>query len=201
MERRMKQPDTKAPDIELLDTTLRDGAQGEGISFSVHDKIAIVRALDELGIPWIEAGNPGSNPKDAELFSLAGKLPLERSRLCAFGPTRRPGLKAAADPQLAALLASEAPAVSIFGKSWDLHVREVLRVSPEENIAMIAETTAYLKARGRFVFLTPNIFLTATAKTRPMPWKRSGRRRRPGRTGLCSAIPTGLPFPGRSPRR
>jgi 2-isopropylmalate synthase len=145
-------------DIELLDTTLRDGAQGEGIAFSVQDKLAVIRALDELGIPWIEAGSPGSNPKDAELFSLAVKLPLERSRLCAFGPTRRPSRTPAADPGIERLLASGAPALSIFGKSWDLHVREILRISQEENLAMIAETVAYLKEQGRLVFFDAEHF-------------------------------------------
>ena len=137
--------------IEILDTTLRDGAQGEGIAFSVQDKLAVVRALDELGIPWIEAGNPGSNPKDMEFFRLAGKLKLEYARLCAFGPTRKPGIRAADDPQLRALLEANTEAVVFFGKSWDLHVREVLRVRPEENLAMIADTAAFLKAEGRMV--------------------------------------------------
>jgi 2-isopropylmalate synthase len=135
--------------VEILDTTLRDGAQGEGISFSVQDKLAVVRALDDLGVSWIEAGNPGSNPKDMEFFRLAGKLRLANARLCAFGATRKGGLKPGADPQVKSLLAANTPAVVIFGKSWDLHVREVLRVSLEENIAMISETAAFLKARGK----------------------------------------------------
>jgi 2-isopropylmalate synthase len=143
---------------EILDTTLRDGAQGEGISFSVQDKLAIVRALDEMGIPWIEAGNPGSNPKDAEFFSLTGSLKLEQARLCAFGATRRPNIKCQDDPQLQSLLEAKTEAISIFGKSWDLHVKEVLRVSEEENLAMIAETIEYLKAQGRKVFFDAEHF-------------------------------------------
>jgi 2-isopropylmalate synthase len=139
-------------DVEVLDTTLRDGAQGEGISFSVQDKLAVVRALDELGVDWIEAGNPGSNPKDAEFFGLAAGLRLGHSRLCAFGPTRKPGLKAAEDPQLCRLLEAGTEALVIFGKSWDLHVTEVLRVGFEENLAMISETVAFLRAQGRRVF-------------------------------------------------
>jgi 2-isopropylmalate synthase len=139
-------------DLEILDTTLRDGAQGEGISFSVQDKLAVVRALDDLGMAWIEAGNPGSNPKDAEFFSRAQDLSLGHSRLCAFGPTRKPGIPAADDPQLRSLLDAQTEGVVIFGKSWDLHVTEVLRVSLEENLAMIFETTAFLTARGRRVF-------------------------------------------------
>ncbi|MDR2702079.1 MAG: citramalate synthase [Spirochaetaceae bacterium] len=144
--------------IEILDTTLRDGAQGEGISFSVQDKLAIVRALDELGIPWIEAGNPGSNPKDAEFFSQAARLKPERARLCAFGATRRPNIKCADDPQLRSLLEAGTEGISIFGKSWDLHVKEVLRVSEEENLAMIAETIEYLKAEGRIVLFDAEHF-------------------------------------------
>ncbi|GHV85399.1 citramalate synthase [Spirochaetia bacterium] len=144
--------------IEILDTTLRDGAQAEGISFSIKDKLNVVRALDDLGISWIEAGNPGSNPKDAEFFPLAAKLTLRHAKLCAFGPTRRPNIKTAEDPQLLNLLASGAAALSIFGKSWDLHVTEVLRVSAEENLAMIGDTIAFLKAQGRQVFFDTEHF-------------------------------------------
>jgi 2-isopropylmalate synthase len=145
-------------DIEILDTTLRDGAQGEGISFSVQDKLAVVRTLDELGIPLIEAGNPGSNPKDTEFFRLAGGLHLKRTRLCAFGPTRKKGLKAAEDPGISSLLGAETEEVVIFGKAWDLHVTEVLRVTPEENLAMISETLVYLGEKGRKVIFDAEHF-------------------------------------------
>ncbi|MDR1251756.1 MAG: citramalate synthase [Treponema sp.] len=138
--------------IEILDTTLRDGAQGEGITFSVQDKRAVVQALDELGVDWIEAGNPGSNPKDMEFFRLVKNLKLENARLCAFGSTCKKGCAPAQDPQLQSLLAAETEGVVIFGKSWDLHVTEVLRVSLEENLAMIAGTVAFLRERGRRVF-------------------------------------------------
>ncbi|MDR2362996.1 MAG: citramalate synthase [Spirochaetaceae bacterium] len=136
----------------MLDTTLRDGSQGEGISFSVQDKLAVARALDDLGVAWIEAGNPGSNPKDTEFFNRARELRLAHSRLCAFGPTRRPGTAVSKDAQIRSLLDAGTEGVTIFGKSWDLHVTEVLRVSPEENLAMISETVAFLKAEGRRVF-------------------------------------------------
>ena len=142
--------------IEILDTTLRDGAQGEGLSFSVQDKLAVVRALDELGITWIEAGNPGSNPKDAEFFSQLPKL--EQAKLCAFGATRKPHSKCADDPQIKSLLKAETEAVSIFGKSWDLHVKNVLKISEEENLAMIFETIEYLKSKGRLVFFDAEHF-------------------------------------------
>ena len=140
-----------ALDIEVLDTTLRDGAQGEGIAFSVSDKLAVVQALDELGAAWIEAGNPGSNPKDLEFFRQAASLRLRNGKLCAFGPTRKKGVKAADDCRIRSLLDAGTEAVVVFGKSWDLHVTEVLRVSPEENLAMIAETVSFLKAEGRRV--------------------------------------------------
>ncbi|MCL2473020.1 MAG: citramalate synthase, partial [Treponema sp.] len=138
-------------DIEILDTTLRDGAQGEGITFSVQDKLAVVQAMDDLGITWVEAGNPGSNPKDMEFFHLVKNLRLEHTKLCAFGPTRKKGVKTEEDPGVQSLLDAETGAVVIFGKSWDLHVTEVLRVSMEENIAMIEETIRFLKEKGRLV--------------------------------------------------
>jgi len=138
-------------DVEIFDTTLRDGAQGEAIVFSVSDKLAVARALDELGVAWIEAGNPGSNPKDMEFFKLAPGLKLKNAKLCAFGATRKKNIKAADDRHLHSLLAAETEGVVIFGKSWDLHVTEVLKAELAENIAMIAETVAFLKARGRTV--------------------------------------------------
>ncbi|MDR2576153.1 MAG: citramalate synthase [Treponema sp.] len=138
--------------LEILDTTLRDGAQSEGINFSVQDKLAVVRALDDLGVSWIEAGNPGSNPKDMKFFRLAADLKLEHSKLCAFGPTRKKGGKASDDSGVLSLLDAQTQAVVIFGKSWDFHVTEVLRVTHEENLAMIAETITFLKEKGRKVF-------------------------------------------------
>jgi 2-isopropylmalate synthase len=136
-------------EVELLDTTLRDGAQGQGISFSVQDKLSLVQTLDELGITWIEAGNPGSNPKDMEFFRLAAGLKLSHARLCAFGATRKKGISPEADPHLQSLLDAATETVVIFGKSWDLQVTEVLGVSLEENRAMIAETVAFFKEKGR----------------------------------------------------
>jgi len=138
--------------LEILDTTLRDGAQGEGITFSVQDKLDVVRALDDLGISWIEAGNPGSNPKDMEFFRLAGSLNLKHAKLCAFGSTRKKGFKVSEDQGVLSLLDVQTQAVVIFGKSWDFHVSEVLKVSMEENLAMISETIAFLKEKGKQVF-------------------------------------------------
>lgn len=138
-------------DIEILDTTLRDGAQGEGISFSLRDKLAVTETLDELGVAWIEAGNPGSNPKDMEFFRLASSLNLKNAKICAFGSTRKKGIKAREDSQLRSLLDAGTEGVVVFGKSWDLHVSYVLQTEPEENLAMIAETIAFLKEEGRTV--------------------------------------------------
>ncbi|MCE9579574.1 MAG: citramalate synthase [Deltaproteobacteria bacterium] len=137
--------------VELYDTTLRDGAQREGISWSLDDKRRIVRRLDALGIDIIEAGWPGSNPKDAEFFARAGDLGLQHAVLAAFGATRRAGIKAAEDPSVVALVESGTPVCTIFGKTSVLHVTEVLRTTLDENLAMIADTVAYLRGAGRRV--------------------------------------------------
>ena len=139
------------PQVEIFDTTLRDGAQGEGITFSVRDKMAVAQALDELGVAWIEAGNPGSNPKDLEFFKAAGDLGLTTSKLCAFGSTRKKGATPSGDESVLSLLQAGTEAVVLFGKSWDLHATEVLRVSLAENLAMIRETVAFCKDAGRMV--------------------------------------------------
>lgn len=142
---------TKEKKITILDSTLRDGAQGEGISFSVQDKIHIVRALDELGVAYIEAGNPGSNPKDLEFFQEIQKIQLKTAKVVAFGATRRKELSCAEDAQLQSLLAANTETVVIFGKSWDFQVTDILKATLEENLEMIQDTVAYLKAQGRTV--------------------------------------------------
>lgn len=139
------------PEAEILDSTLRDGAQGEGISFSLQDKIYIVRALDELGISFAEAGNPASNPKDAEFFAEIRKVPLQRVRVAAFGATRRKDSRAEDDAGVRSLLEAGTEYVCVFGKTWEFHVREILRTTPEENLAMIADTVRCLTAAGRKV--------------------------------------------------
>ena len=136
--------------VDLYDTTLRDGAQTEGISYSVQDKLRITEKLDALGVAYIEGGWPGSNPKDAEFFRKARTLRLATAQLAAFGSTRR-AARAASDPNLAALLKAETRVITIFGKSWDLHVRDVLRVSPDENLKLIEDSVAFLKRHGREV--------------------------------------------------
>src|SRR5205823_10422046 len=139
------------PEVELYDTTLRDGSQGEGINFSVMDKLRIAEKLDAFGIHYIEGGWPGSNPKDIEFFAQAKRKKFRRARLAAFGATRRKGVPVQNDEQVRLLLGAETPVVTIVGKTWLLHVKEVLRTTPEENLAMIAETIRYLKDQDKFV--------------------------------------------------
>ncbi len=149
--------------IELFDSTLRDGAQGEGISYTVRDKLQILAALDEFGIDYVEAGNPFSNPKDAEFFALAAGMSLRNARLTAFGSTRRRNLTPDEDPGLASLLASGAPCAAIFGKSDRLQAERVLGVTAEENLELIHSTVAYLKARMEEVIFDAEHFFDAYA--------------------------------------
>src|SRR5262249_40962692 len=137
--------------IQIYDTTLRDGSQREGVNFSLQDKLLITRRLDELGVDFIEGGYPLSNPKDFEYFQEVRKLPLRNARVAAFGMTRRKGVAPADDTCLKALLDSQAGVITLVGKTWDLHVREVLGTTLEENLRMIADSVAYCKAAGREV--------------------------------------------------
>ncbi len=140
-----------SPIVSVYDTTLRDGTQREGLSLSAADKIHIAKLLDRLGVGFIELGWPGSNPKDAEAFERARDVAFATASVAAFGSTRRAGISPEDDPQVGALLATRAPVCTIFGKSSLLHVREVLKISSEENLRMIAETVAYLVESGRRV--------------------------------------------------
>src|ERR1700709_2559089 len=136
--------------IEVFDTTLRDGGQTEGISYSVDDKLRIARKLDELGVAFIEGGWPGSNPKDALFFEQARKETWKNAKIVAFGATRRAKLKPEEDPTArAALVAAGTDVCAIFGKSSVLQVEEVLRTTLEENLKMIEETVAYLVSKGK----------------------------------------------------
>jgi 2-isopropylmalate synthase len=159
-ERYKKEPsEVNMKKIHIYDTTLRDGAQSEGISFSVKDKLRIAQKLDELGIDFIEGGWPGSNPKDDEFFKEAKKsLKLKISKLTAFGSTRRADTKASSDVVIKNLLKAETRYVTLFGKSWDLHVKAVLRASLKENQKMIADSAKYLKKRGRHVIFDAEHF-------------------------------------------
>ena len=137
--------------VELYDTTLRDGAQTEGISYSVADKLKIAQKLDALGIHYIEGGWPGSNPKDIEFFKEVKKRRLKCARICAFGSTVRPHLAPEKDASIKALLKAGTEVITLFGKSWDLHVKYVLKASLDENLRMISSSVKYLKGRGRKV--------------------------------------------------
>lgn len=135
--------------IEIYDTTLRDGTQGEGFNLSLRDKLLIARKLDEFGVDYIEGGFPASNPKDAAFFIEAASLRFEHAKLAAFGMTRRRGVAASADPGLTALLAARTPVVTIVGKTSKVQAERVLSVSPEENLAMIGESVAFITKSGK----------------------------------------------------
>ena len=151
--------------IDIYDTTLRDGSQGEGISFSVEDKVKIARRLDAFGIDYIEGGWPGSNPKDIEFFERMKAVTLSHAKLAAFGSTRRPNRRAEDDPNLQQLLDAGTPVITFVGKSWDFHVTEALRLPLEENLAMIADTVRFYKAHGKEVIFDAEHFFDG--------WKRN----------------------------
>ncbi len=135
--------------IQIYDTTLRDGTQGEGVSFTCQDKLRVARLLDDFGVAYIEGGWPGSNPKDLEFFERAKTLELKHARLVAFGATCRANSQPEDDANICALLESETPVVAVVGKTWTLHVTDVLQTTPEENLRLIRASLAYLKSRGR----------------------------------------------------
>lgn len=137
--------------VIIYDTTLRDGAQGEGVYFSVEDKLRIVKKLDSLGLDYVEGGWPGSNPKDLEFYKAAAKMNLRHAKLSAFGSTRRGNNLPAEDKTLNDLLATQTPVITLFGKSWDFHALEVLKVSLAENLTLIEDSVAYLRQNGREV--------------------------------------------------
>ncbi len=137
--------------VKIYDTTLRDGTQSEGISLSVNDKLKIARRLDEFGVHYIEGGWPGSNPKDAEFFERVRRLNLQQAKIAAFGSTRRKHTRPEEDANLRALVEAQTPVVTLVGKTWDLHVFDVLETTLEENLAMIGESVAYIKGLGKEV--------------------------------------------------
>jgi 2-isopropylmalate synthase len=147
--------------VELYDTTLRDGSQTEGISYSVFDKVRITRKLDELGIHYIEGGYPGSNPKDKQFFNEFKKHPLKNAKLVAFGATRKAGIRPGEDHGLSGIVESGVLVATIFGKSWDLHVRDILKVSLEENLQIISDSIRYLIAQGLDVIYDAEHFFDA----------------------------------------
>jgi len=147
--------------VKIYDTTLRDGSQGEGISYSVMDKVRIAEELDKVGIHFIEGGWPGSNPKDREFFEKISRLKLKNSKIAAFSMTRRPDILASQDTNLAALLKSKAQTITIVGKTWDFHVKEVLKTTLNENLAMISDTVDFLVKKGCEVFYDAEHFFDA----------------------------------------
>ena len=138
---------TKKP-VLIYDTTLRDGSQGEGVSFSLQDKLNIACRLAEAGIDFIEGGYPLSNEKDVAFFEEIRKRDLGHTKVCAFGMTRRKSMKAADDPGMQALVAAQTPCITLVGKTWDYHATEVLRVTLEENLAMIGESAEFLASNS-----------------------------------------------------
>ena len=149
--------------ITIYDTTLRDGAQGEGVHFSLSDKLRLAEKLASYGMHYVEGGWPGSNDKDREFFPEAKKLKWGSCKLAAFGSTCRAGTPASSDPQVRLLLDAETPVITIFGKSWLLHVEKVLRTTPEENLRMIADTVSFLKKEGREVIYDAEHFFDGQA--------------------------------------
>ncbi len=137
--------------IFLYDTTLRDGTQGENVTFSAEEKLNIAMRLDDIGIHYIEGGWPGSNPRDVAFFNLAKRINFKHACLAAFGSTRKPGIRPEQDDNLNALLETETPAVTVFGKSWDLHVEKIMSNTQKENLSMINDSVAFLKKHGRKV--------------------------------------------------
>ena len=167
-----------AKPVFLYDTTLRDGTQGEGFQLSGLDKLRIAERLDAFGIDYIEGGWPGSNPKDVEFFREAKNLNLKHAKLAAFGSTRRADMAVEDDPQVRLLLEAETPVVTIFGKSWEMQVTEVLRTTVEENRAMIRDTVAHLVKHGREVVYDAEHFFDGYKDS---PGTRAGHARSRGR--------------------
>jgi 2-isopropylmalate synthase len=171
--------------IFTFDTTLRDGTQGEAVSFTVADKLTIAQKLDELGIDYIEGGWPGSNPKDKEFFARARELELKHARLTAFGSTRFAKNRFDQDPNVRALVEAGTPAISIFGKSWDLHTERALGVTEEENLQMIAETVRYLKDHGREVIYDAEHFFDGFAANPSFALRTLEAAKKAGADVLC----------------
>lgn len=146
-------------ELKIFDSTLRDGAQAKGISFSIDDKLKLVKILDNLGIKYIESGNPGSNPKDIEFFERIKDIKLSNAKLTAFGSTRRKNIEIENDSNVMALLSANTPAVAIFGKSWDLHVTQVIKTTLEENLNMIRDTIEFFKKNGKEVIFDAEHFI------------------------------------------
>jgi 2-isopropylmalate synthase len=184
--------------IFTFDTTLRDGTQGEAVSFSVEDKLLIAEKLDEFGIDYIEGGWPGSNPKDKEFFARAKNVKFKHAKLTAFGSTRFAKNPVEKDPNVASLLAAETPAISIFGKTWDFHVHRALGITEQENLALISDTVAHLKAHGREVIYDAEHFFDGYAANPAFALRTLDAAKNAGADVLClcdtngGTVPTSL---------
>jgi 2-isopropylmalate synthase len=180
--------------LEMFDSTLRDGAQGEGISFSLEDKLKILTCLDSFGIDFVEAGNPGSNPKDLEFFKRAEKLGL-KTKLTAFGSTKRKEINPEDDDNVKALLSANTEYIAIFGKSWDMHVDKILRVSLEENLDMIERTIKYLVGLGKQVIFDAEHFFDGYKNNADYAIETLKAAERAGARTLCLCETNGGCFP------
>lgn len=183
--------------ISVYDTTLRDGTQGAGVSLSLADKLMIAAKLDDLGFDYIEGGYPLSNPKDVAFFAEAASRPWKHAKIAAFGMTRRRGIAAADDVGLNAMADSQAPVCTIVGKTWDLHVTEVLRVSLEENLAMIADSVRYLKSKGREIIYDAEHFFDGMAANEDYALKTVAAAVEAGADSVCLCDTNGGSLPSR----
>ncbi len=174
---------------------MRDGAQAEGISFTVKDKLRIAGRLDSLGVDYIEAGNPGSNPKDMEFFNKIKEKPLSYAKLAAFGSTRKPGIKAEDDANVKALLAADTEVIAIFGKSWDFHVTDIIRTTPEENLNMIRDTVSFLKSKGKEVVFDAEHFFDGYKSNKEYALKTLEAAKEAGADSLALCDTNGGCFP------
>ncbi|MDD3087187.1 MAG: citramalate synthase [Candidatus Omnitrophica bacterium] len=181
--------------VKIYDTTLRDGSQGEGISYSVTDKVRIAQELDMLGVHFIEGGWPGSNPKDMEFFLRMSKVKLVNSKLAAFSMTRRLNMKAKEDPNIKALVKSQAEVITIVGKTWDLHVQDVLKTSREENINMIRDTVKFIVSEGLDVFYDAEHFFEAYTSNKEYALKTLIAAQDAGASALCLCDTNGGTLP------
>lgn len=181
--------------ISIYDSTLRDGAQAQGISYSVEDKLKIVERLDALGVSHIEAGNPGSNPKDLEFFTRAANLKLANARIIAFGATRKVGIPVEDDANVQSLLKANTSAIAIFGKSWDYQALEILRTTLDENLAMIADTIRYLKGQGKEVVFDAEHFFDGYKDNTEYSLKTLAAATEAGADCLCLCDTNGGSFP------
>lgn len=181
--------------VTVFDSTLRDGAQAEGVSFSVEDKIKIVKALDRLGVDYVEAGNPGSNPKDMEFFERIKSAELKNTKIVAFGSTRRRGISPSDDGNLHALLEAGTDTVAIFGKSWDFHVTDIINTTLQENIEMIYDTILYLKENGKTVVFDAEHFFDGYKNNAEYALKTLDSAVQAGADCLCLCDTNGGAFP------